>query len=114
MLFKQLERQMDFYEWFTTFLKEKQIDMSEFCEKGIQVGDVCQAICDTTNEEQSKIKEMLVKLDFKNGNIYHFFNHLSKALNEKRVMERRVEMAHEIIGEQLNNCREKKREKRSN
>jgi len=69
-----------FYKWFTTFLQEKEIDMSEFLSSGKQVGDVCQAICDTTSNEQNKIKKMLVMIDFRNGSVTHYFNHLSQAL----------------------------------
>lgn len=73
-----------FYTWFTTFLAEKNIDMSEVLvntdEKFIQVGDVCQAIVNTTPEEQASIKEMLVHIDFKNGDVLHYLKHLSQAL----------------------------------
>jgi hypothetical protein len=102
---------MDFYEWFTTFLEEKEIDMSEFCENGIQVGDVCQAICDTNSKEQSQIKEILVLLDCKNGNIYHFLNHLSGALNKKDIDKRREELGIELLNQSLASCRERKQRK---
>jgi len=81
--FKQQHKQgdkMNFYNWFTTFLNEKNIEMGEFLQNNKQVGDVCQAICDTCPSEQSKIKDILVQIDFSNGNVYHFLNHLSKAL----------------------------------
>jgi hypothetical protein len=37
-----------FQKWFTTFLSEKEIDMSDYCIAGdgseLQVGDICSAI----------------------------------------------------------------------
>ena len=73
-----------FQKWFRTFLEEKKIDMSEILvhegDKMVQVGDVCQAIFDTSAEEQAKIKTTIVFIDFSNGNVYKYFKHLSQAL----------------------------------
>lgn len=69
-----------FYRWFCTFLEEKGIDLSLPINDRLQVGDVCQAICDTSPEEQKAIQHTLVMIDFKNGNVYHYFNHLAQAL----------------------------------
>lgn len=74
-----------FYDWFTTFLEEKEVDMSLPLNGHVQVGDVCQFICYTTPEEQAKIKHTLVLIDFKNGDVYHFFRHLAQALTPEAV-----------------------------
>ena len=34
----------------------------------------------TTKDEQEKIRQMLVKIDFQNGDPMHFFKHLAKAM----------------------------------
>lgn len=91
------ERMSNFYDWFTLFLEEKKIDLSEFCREGIQVGDVCQAICDTNEEEQEAIKKTLITLDLKNGDFMHYFTHLSQALIKEDVDKRRHEMAFSMI-----------------
>lgn len=73
-----------FYKWFTTFLQEKGVDMSEVINDQLQIGDVCQAICDSNNlEDKRMIKKKIVYLDFHNQPIEPFFVHLSKALSEK-------------------------------
>lgn len=70
---------MSFYKWFTTFIEEKELDLSDYCHKGVQYGDVCQGICDTTAEEQAQIKATLVWIDCKNGDIKHYLKHLGQA-----------------------------------
>jgi len=74
----------NFQVWFRTFLEEKEIDMSEILrwngKEMVQVGDVCQAIFDTTPSEQSKIMDTLVIIDFKNASVLHYFKHLAQAL----------------------------------
>ena len=102
---------MSFYEWFTTFLEEKKIDLSEPVGRGIQVGDVCQAIVDTSEDEQKKIKNTIVKIDFFNGDVIHFFKHLGQALGTKQVEDRRQELVDEFLGAQL--CETKKAKQRN-
>jgi hypothetical protein len=76
---------MGFNKWFLTFLEEKGTDMSECCEAGdgtlLQYGDVCSAILSAPAHEQAGIKKMLVMIDFKNGSVGHYIEHLAKALN---------------------------------
>lgn len=75
-----------FQKWFTTFLEEKGVDMSEFVTAGdgssLQVGDVCSVIMGAPSDEQASIKKTLVLIDFKNGSVLHFIKHLAKALND--------------------------------
>lgn len=75
-----------FQKWFVTFCEEKGIDMSlpVTCSDGIlQVGDVCSVIMNCTKNEQDQIKDTLVKIDFKNGDVYHFLKFLALKLNTK-------------------------------
>lgn len=81
-----------FYLWFTTFLEEKEVDLSLPLNDHVQVGDVCQFICETTPDEQAKIKMTLVKIDFYNGDVYHFFGHLAKALTPEAVEQMKNRM----------------------
>ena len=82
-----------FQKWFTTFLEEKQVDMSEFTgHHNVQIGDVCQKIMNTTPAEQKCIKTIIVKIDFENGNINNFFNHLAKPISVEELEKQRQEM----------------------
>jgi len=83
---------MKFYEWFVTFLEEKEIDLSDFLTEGIQVGDVAQGICDTSPQEQKAIKDILVKIDFQNGDVLHFFKHLAQAIPPEEARRRREQL----------------------
>jgi hypothetical protein len=79
---------MTFTKWLDTLIEEKNID-TEFVtfeiegESGmnfIPLGCVIEAIKNTSKVEQNAIKHNLVMIDFKNGNIVHYFEHLAKAL----------------------------------
>lgn len=80
-------KQTEFQKWLCTFMEEKEIEVGEFVTAGdgttLQVGDVFQAFYDTHPDEQKKIKEQLVKIDFANGNIMHFVEYCAKALSKK-------------------------------
>lgn len=74
-------------EWLDTFLDEKNIDREELLEvKGpsgmniIPVGVVADAMKAAPFEEKKKIRDVLVKIDFHNGDVLHFFKHLADAL----------------------------------
>lgn len=78
---------MNFDEWFETFIAEKNLP---FCDweikdrKGevnfIHSGVVVEAILGAPDHEKAKIKDTIVKIDFKNGDVNHFFKHLATAL----------------------------------
>ena len=72
--------------WFLKFCEEKEIDMSEPVIAGdnstLFVGDVCSHILSAPSHEMDKIKNVIVMIDFKNGDVVHFFKHLAKALNK--------------------------------
>lgn len=81
---------MNFEEWLDTFLKEKGIDKEQFLE--IETDDpvfgnhimplavLIEAILATNKQEQEQIKNCLVKIDFMNGDVIHFFKHIAKAI----------------------------------
>jgi hypothetical protein len=85
---------MQFNTWLDTFLDEKRIDLGRFFD--IEVGDefhlftygaVAQAIKAAPAHEQAAIQRTLVKIDFINGDVYHFLRHLGEALAHQRQAE---------------------------
>lgn len=76
-------KRKQFHEWLIAFIDEKQIDLSEPLSHGLQAGDVVSAMLSTTDNEQTQIKKTLVEIDFKNGNVLHYLNHLATALGEQ-------------------------------
>jgi len=78
---------MKFNEWLDTLIDEKGIDKEEEItvegESGtnfMTVETVVEAIKATGTQEQGKIKDTLVLIDFKNGDIVRFFRYLAQAL----------------------------------
>lgn len=73
----------DFNSWFETFLSEKRIpakafeivkdDVTHFIGNDV----VIELIKSAPEEEKKEIKNILVKLDFCNGDINHFLEHLA-------------------------------------
>lgn len=78
-----MKKQTAFQKWLITFCQEKQIDMSEPVqgkECMLQAGDVLSAMMSASTGEQAKIKQILVMIDFKNGDVMHFIKHAAQAL----------------------------------
>jgi hypothetical protein len=78
---------MAFNNWLDTFIEEKNIDTERTFEvEGasgwnlIPVGCIVEAIKGAPKNEQQSIKTTFVKIDFHNGDVYHFFNHLAGAI----------------------------------
>ena len=46
----------------------------------MNVGVICEHIVIAPKQEQDDIKKMLVKIDFNNGDILHFFTYLAQAI----------------------------------
>lgn len=77
-----------FTTWLDTFIDEKGLDLErvfvvegkEWGTNHILLGCVIDAIKAAPAHEQASIKSMLVKIDFRNGNLYHYFEHLAKAI----------------------------------
>lgn len=78
---------VSFNKWLDTFIEEKGIDLDDTftIEKNEQmhifeVGNIVENIKATSPKEQAQIKDMLVKIDFYNGDVLDYFKHLAQAL----------------------------------
>ena len=78
---------MKFEKWLEKFLEEKGVDLEDSFEvQGdsglniIQYGVVMELMIITGKEEQKAIKDMMVKIDFKGGDIKDYMRHLGQAL----------------------------------
>jgi len=76
-----------FTKWFETFLEEKalpikswEIEDASGMVHFIDSEVVIEAIKGASANEQAQIKDTIVKIDFANGDVNHFFNHLAKGL----------------------------------
>lgn len=81
-----------FSKWLNTLIDEKGIDLEqtfEFDFNGeynlMPYGVVVEAIHNAPRHEQEAIKTMLVKIDFVNGDVRHYFRHLAVALAANRA-----------------------------
>jgi len=75
--------------FFTTFFNEKNLDFQYYTVNSpngtpniIPSTVVIEAIKHTKGEEAAKIKDMLIKIDFFNGNIHNYLQHLAQALTK--------------------------------
>tara|TARA_R100001443_G_scaffold88238_2_gene94750 strand:+ start:1811 stop:2059 length:249 start_codon:yes stop_codon:yes gene_type:complete len=75
--------------FFTTFFNEKKLDFQYYTVNSpngtpniIPSTVVIEAIKHTKGEEAAKIKDMLIKIDFFNGNIHNYLQHLAQALTK--------------------------------
>lgn len=79
---------MKFNKWLDTFIEEKGIDLEQtFDVEGpqwgtntIPYGVIVEHMKVASPAEQSKIKDVIVQIDFRNGDVLHFFRHLGKAI----------------------------------
>jgi hypothetical protein len=78
---------MTFAEWIDTFVSEKGIDLEQILkvdgeagENFIPVGCLIDVMKQTGAGEQQQIKATIVKIDFCNGDVLHYFKHLAKAV----------------------------------
>lgn len=78
-----------FNKWLDTFIEEKGIDLEQVIEVKtennthyFEVGNIIANIKATTPDEQAGIKDMIVKIDFHNGDVIDYFRHLAQALAE--------------------------------
>ncbi len=77
-----------FTTWLDTFVDEKELDREHtFTVEGPVWGEniiPLQCVIDVAGQassaEQAKIKDILVRIDFANGDAMHFFNHLAQSL----------------------------------
>ena len=77
----------NFNNWLDTFIDEKNInkhDTFEINKNGtlniISYESIIDHIKITSKQEQEQIKKTIVKIDFFNGDVLHFFRHLGQAL----------------------------------
>ncbi len=91
---------ISFNNWLDTFIDEKGIsldDIFEIEENGehhiFEIGNIVENIKATSPKEQAEIKDMLVKIDFHNGDVIDYFKHLAKALiiNEREQIQEQHE-----------------------
>ena len=75
--------------FFTTFFNEKNLDFQYYTVNSLNGTPniipstvVIDAIKNTQGEEAAKIKDMLIKIDFFNGNIHNYLQHLAQALTK--------------------------------
>lgn len=78
---------MRFNKWLNTFIDEKGIDREEMFEvegpsgtNFMQYGVVIEHMEIAPAHEQAAIKNMLAKIDFRNGDVKHFLRHLGQAI----------------------------------
>ena len=77
-----------FKEWFHTFIEEKDVPFKswEIEYNGnihyIDVDVVVDHIFTSPSSIQKMIKKTLVQIDFRNGDVNHFFHHLAQGLVE--------------------------------
>ena len=78
---------MTFENWLDTFVAEKGIDLEATFQfdndngfKIMPYGGVVEAIKTTTGSERASIKNTIVKIDFANGDVLHFFRFLGRGL----------------------------------
>jgi len=78
---------MKFSKWLDVFLYEKGIDMDETVEaegpggtNWIPVGSLVELMKQAPRHEQTGIKNMLVRIDFVNGNVRDYLAHLAQAI----------------------------------
>jgi hypothetical protein len=77
-----------FIHWLRTFVQEKGLDREHVFEvEGPEWGTnfipfeiLLRAIENAPAREQEGIKTMLVRIDFANGDVMHYFKHLAGAL----------------------------------
>ena len=86
-IWKLKNKGLQMREYLETLLEEKGIQLDTPIEvmgaSGINlmsVGVVVEHIAIAPKHEQKKIRDILVQIDFKNGDILHFFKHLAQAL----------------------------------
>lgn len=78
---------MTFAAWLDTFVAEKGIDLEAIMtvpgpsgDNFIPVSALLAAMKAAPSHEQAGIKSMVVKIDFRNGDVLHYFRHLAQAI----------------------------------
>jgi hypothetical protein len=76
-----------FSTWLDALIEEKELETETFLEvegpsgtNYIPLEILVNAIKNASTTEQDAIKRTIVQIDFANGSIMHYFNHLAKAI----------------------------------
>jgi len=76
-----------FAKWLATFVEEKGIDTEQVLTvpgnsgaNHIPIGCLIEAMNQSPAQEQAGIKNMLVRIDFVNGDVIRYFKHLAQAI----------------------------------
>jgi hypothetical protein len=82
-----MKKQNAFCDWLDRFVEEKGIDLErEFTVEGqwgtnfIPVGVIVEHMKIANATEQAQIKDIILKIDFYAGDVYHFLAQLAKAI----------------------------------
>lgn len=78
---------MKFEEWLNVFIEEKEINIAKTFEfiinetwNYLPLEVVIEFIKSLPYEQQIKIKDTIVKIDFMNGDVYHYFKYLARGM----------------------------------
>lgn len=79
---------MAFRTWLNTFISEKELDLEHVFEvegpewgmNSIPLGVIVEHMMIAPKSEQDAIKNMIIRIDFRNGDVLDYFKHLAKAL----------------------------------
>lgn len=78
---------MNFAQWLDTFVQEKNLDTEHIFEvegdggaNYIPLGCVIEQIKVFSDALQANVKRNIVKIDFANGDVLHFFEHIAKRM----------------------------------
>jgi len=78
---------MAFNKWFDTFIEEKGIDLNEnfYFYEGelahiVEIGTLAAYVKNCYGPVKAKIKNTLVMIDFKNGDVKHYLKFLAKGM----------------------------------
>lgn len=77
-----------FSQWLDTFVEEKnlnteyvfEVEGEEWGTNYIPLACVIDAIKQANQEEKKAIRDMIVRIDFYNGDVMDYFKHLAKAI----------------------------------
>jgi hypothetical protein len=81
-----MHNRASFKSWLTTFIEEKGIQDTEFSIEGesgtnlIPLMVVAEHMMNASGREQIQIKDTLVKVDFFDGDVCHFFKCMAHAI----------------------------------
>jgi hypothetical protein len=78
---------VNFKTWINTFVDESDLDLNACFEvegdsgtNYFTYGVIIEHMLIATSQEQSQIKDTIVKIDFCNGDVLHFLRHLGQAI----------------------------------